>query len=145
MAKFNGRTVTIIAHQKGADAKEMLATAIEFERFGIEYYRKFHELVGDEKAKPLMKGLAGDEEEHARILEEELRKLGGKPAAPSKEVMKKGLAEIFLVLVVSVRVMLSTSYAHFSKHSENLILPPMFFTRVRNIAKGATRMRFDMR
>lgn len=78
-----------------ADVKEILATAIEFERFGIEYYKKFHELVADEKAKPLMKGLAGDEEDHARILEGELKKLGGKAAPPSKDIMKKGLAEIF--------------------------------------------------
>lgn len=78
-----------------ADIKEILAAAIEFERFGIEYYMKFHELVGDEKAKPLMKGLAGDEREHAKILETELGKLGGKASPPSKEMLKKGLTEIF--------------------------------------------------
>lgn len=78
-----------------ADLKQILAAAIEFERFGVEYYTKFHELVGDEKAKPLMKGLAGDEKEHANILERELKKLGGKPVPPSKEMVKKGLVEIF--------------------------------------------------
>ena len=78
-----------------ADIKEILAAAIEFERFGVEYYTKFQELVGDEKAKPLMKGLAGDEKEHAKILETELNKLGGKVSPPSKEIVKKGLAEIF--------------------------------------------------
>ena len=78
-----------------ADVKEILAAAIEFERFGVGYYTRFHELVGDEKAKPLMKGLAGDEKEHASILEKELRKLGGKPGPPSKEMVKKGLADIF--------------------------------------------------
>ena len=78
-----------------ADVKEILASAIEFERFGVEYYKKFHELVGDEKAKPLMKGLAGDEEEHARILMAELKKLGGKAPSASNEMVKKGLAEIF--------------------------------------------------
>jgi len=78
-----------------ADVKEILAAAIEFERFGVEYYTKFHELVGDDKAKPLMKGLAGDEKEHAKILETELKKLGGKASPPSKDMMKKGLAEIF--------------------------------------------------
>jgi len=75
--------------------KEILASAIEFERFGVEYYRKFNELVGDEKAKPLMKGLSNDEKEHARILEAELKKLGGKAPAASKELVEKGLAEIF--------------------------------------------------
>ena len=78
-----------------SDVKEILTAAIEFERFGEQYYRKFHELVGDEKAKPLMKGLAEDEKEHARILEEELRKLGGVPKAPSPEAIEKGLSEIF--------------------------------------------------
>lgn len=78
-----------------ADLREILATAIEFERFGAEYYTKFHALVGDKRAKPLMKGLAGDEKEHARILEDELKKLGGKAAPPSKEMVAKGLAEIF--------------------------------------------------
>ena len=78
-----------------ANIKEILAAAIEFERFGIEYYTKFHELVGDEKAKPLMKGLAGDEKEHAKILEGELKKLGGKAPPPSRDILKKGLAEIF--------------------------------------------------
>jgi len=78
-----------------SDMKEILATAIEFERFGVEYYKTFHELVGDEKAKPLMKGLAEDEKEHAKILEAELNKLGGKSRPPGQESVKKGLAEIF--------------------------------------------------
>ena len=78
-----------------ANVKEILAAAIEFERFGVEYYSKFHELVGDEKAKPLMKGLAGDEKEHAKILEIELSKIGGKAPPPSEGMIKKGLAEIF--------------------------------------------------
>jgi rubrerythrin len=78
-----------------ADVKDILAAAIEFERFGAEYYKRFHELVGDERAKPLMKGLAEDEKEHARILESELKKLGGIPKAPSKESLEKGLREIF--------------------------------------------------
>lgn len=78
-----------------SDVKQILAAAIEFERFGVEYYTKFHGLVGDDKAKPLMKGLAGDEKEHAKILEAELKKLGGKPVQPSNEMVKKGMAEIF--------------------------------------------------
>lgn len=78
-----------------ADAKKIVATAIEFEKFGAEYYSRFHTLVGDDRAKPLMKGLADDEKEHARILERELVKLGGKPPVVPKEELKKGLAEIF--------------------------------------------------
>jgi rubrerythrin len=78
-----------------AKVNEILSAAIEFERFGAEYYRRFHELVGDEKAKPLMKGLAEDEKEHARILESELSKLGTKMKVPSKESVEAGLKEIF--------------------------------------------------
>ena len=78
-----------------AKVNEILSAAIEFERFGAEYYKRFHELVGDEKAKPLMKGLAEDEKEHARILETELSKLGTKMKAPSKESVEAGLREIF--------------------------------------------------
>lgn len=78
-----------------ADIKEIIATAIEFERFGVEYYARFGELVKDEKAKPLMSGLSKDENEHAEILTNELKKLGGKPKKPSKDMIEKGLAEIF--------------------------------------------------
>ena len=78
-----------------AQIKEILTTAIEFERFGVEYYARFGELVKDEKAKPLMNGLSKDEKEHATILANELTKLGGKPGKPSKEMIEKGLSEIF--------------------------------------------------
>lgn len=75
--------------------KEIIATAVEFERFGREYYTKMMELVGDDKAKLLMKGLAEDENEHAAILEKELQKRGGKSKPPSKEMVRKGLMKIF--------------------------------------------------
>ncbi len=75
--------------------KEIIATAVEFERFGSEYYARMMELVGDDKAKLLMKSLADDEKEHAAILEKELRKRGGVAKPPSKEAVKKGLKEIF--------------------------------------------------
>lgn len=78
-----------------ADLKEILAAAIEFEHFGVEYYAKFRDLVSDDKAKPLMKSLSEDEKEHARILENELKAAGGKPKTASKELVGKGLAEIF--------------------------------------------------
>jgi rubrerythrin len=82
-----------------ANVKEVLATAIEFEKFGVEYYLRFRDLVSDEKAKPLMKGLADDEKEHARILERELTALGGKAKSPSKAEVENGLKEIFPEIV----------------------------------------------
>lgn len=75
--------------------KEIIATAVEFERFGSEYYTTMMELVSDDKAKLLMKSLAEDEKEHAAVLEKELRKRGAKPKPPSKETLRKGLKEIF--------------------------------------------------
>ena len=75
--------------------EEILATAIEFEKFGVEYYTKFQELVGDEKAKALMRSLASDEKEHASILDKQLKALGGKAPAVSQKTLDKGLSEIF--------------------------------------------------
>lgn len=77
------------------NTKDILATAIEFEKFGVEYYLRFWDLVSDEKAKPLMKGLADDEREHASILERQLKALGGKAKSASKEDVERGLKEIF--------------------------------------------------
>jgi rubrerythrin len=78
-----------------ADAKEILATAIEMERFGSEYYSKFKDLVANEKAKLLLRHLAADEKDHAHILEIELANLGGEVKRPSKEQLKKSLKEVF--------------------------------------------------
>ena len=77
------------------DMKEVVAAAIEFERFGAEYYMRFHDLVSDKEAKSLMKSLASDESEHAAILSRELQVLGGSSTESSKEEVEKGLAEIF--------------------------------------------------
>jgi rubrerythrin len=78
-----------------ADMRQVLATAIEFEKYGIVYYTRFQELVGDPKAKALMKALAHDEREHEVLLAEELAKLGGKAVEPSKEMLEHGIAQIF--------------------------------------------------
>ncbi|MCJ7606890.1 MAG: ferritin family protein [Thermoplasmata archaeon] len=78
-----------------AEIRQVLATAIEFEKFGVVYYTRFEELLGDPKAKALMRGLAHDESEHEALLAEELARLGGKAVEPSKEMLERGLAEIF--------------------------------------------------
>ncbi|MCJ2512103.1 MAG: ferritin family protein [Candidatus Thermoplasmatota archaeon] len=77
------------------DVEDILAAAIEFERFGKEYYMRFHELVKDAKAKALMKGLANDEEEHAELLTKHLESLGGAVTRPSREAVEDGLENIF--------------------------------------------------
>lgn len=78
-----------------AGTKEILATAIEFEKHGEGYYLRFLELVTDDGAKALMRGLASDEKEHAEILTKELESLGGKAKPPSKKEVEKGLRAIF--------------------------------------------------
>jgi len=58
---------------------DILKEAISIEIYGIEYYSIFSELVEDENAKSLFKGLARDEGEHREHLEKEYKKLSGKP------------------------------------------------------------------
>lgn len=78
-----------------ADAKDIISAAVEFEKFGAEYYLRFKDLVTEKEAKALMSSLASDEQEHGAILMRELQALGGKLKVPSKKEMEKGLAEIF--------------------------------------------------
>jgi rubrerythrin len=78
-----------------ADARDIISAAVEFERFGAEYYLTFEDLVEGKEAKALLKGLARDEEEHAAILTRQLQALGGAAKAASKEEVEKGLDEIF--------------------------------------------------
>jgi rubrerythrin len=58
---------------------EILKEAISIEIYGMEYYSIFSELVEDENAKSLLRGLARDEGEHREHLEKEYEKLSGKP------------------------------------------------------------------
>ncbi|NJD78283.1 MAG: hypothetical protein FIB08_14520 [Candidatus Methanoperedens sp.] len=58
---------------------EILKEAISIEIYGREYYSIFSELVEDESAKSLFKGLSRDEGEHRELLENEYRKVSGKP------------------------------------------------------------------
>ena len=58
---------------------DVFKEAISIEIYGMEYYSIFGELVEDENAKSLFKGLARDEGEHRVHLEKEYKKLSGKP------------------------------------------------------------------
>jgi len=57
---------------------DILKEAISIEIYGKEYYLIFSELVEEENAKSIFKGLAGDEGNHRVILEKEYRKVSGK-------------------------------------------------------------------
>ncbi len=57
---------------------EILKEAIAIEIYGREYYSIFSEIVEEEKLKAVFKRLAGDEEEHRRLLEKEYVRVKGK-------------------------------------------------------------------
>lgn len=57
---------------------DIFKDAISIEIYGMEYYSIFSELVEDENAKLLLRGLARDEGEHREYLEKEYKKLPGK-------------------------------------------------------------------
>ncbi|MCZ7392929.1 MAG: ferritin family protein [Candidatus Methanoperedens sp.] len=57
----------------------ILTEAIGIEIYGREYYSIFSELVEEEKAKAIFRGLARDEGEHRELLEKEYKKISGKP------------------------------------------------------------------
>ncbi len=58
---------------------DILKEAISIEIYGTEYYSIFSELVEDDNAKSIFKGLARDEGEHRELLEKEYKKVSGKP------------------------------------------------------------------
>ena len=58
---------------------DILKEAISIEIYGIEYYSIFSELIEDENAKSIFRGLSRDEGEHRELLEKEYKKIAGKP------------------------------------------------------------------
>ena len=57
----------------------ILKEAISIEIYGREYYSRFSELIEDENARSIFRGLSRDEEEHMMLLETEFKKISGKP------------------------------------------------------------------
>jgi rubrerythrin len=76
---------------------EILKEAISIEIYGKEYYSIFSEVVEDEKAQAVFRGLARDEGEHRELLEKEYKKVSGKPAdiAELDEENRKKAKKIF--------------------------------------------------
>ncbi len=56
----------------------ILEEAVSIEIYGKEYYSIFTELVEEDNAKAIFKGLARDEGEHRELLEKEYKKIAGK-------------------------------------------------------------------
>lgn len=63
---------------------DILKEAISIEIYGREYYSIFSELVDDENAKSIFKGLSRDEEEHRELLEKQFLMISGKSFDNSK-------------------------------------------------------------
>ncbi len=57
----------------------ILKEAVAIEIYGMEYYSIFSELVEDDNAKSIFRGLSRDEGEHRQLLEKEYAKISGKP------------------------------------------------------------------
>ena len=56
-------------NEQDREILNILKEAISIEIYGREYYSIFSELVEDENAKSLFRGLSGDEAEHQELLE----------------------------------------------------------------------------
>jgi len=72
----------------------ILAAAIEIEKFGYSLYMNTSECVKDGKGAALLRGLARDEKEHRRILEEEIARI-----SPSADVSTIEPAEEYVKLI----------------------------------------------
>lgn len=57
---------------------DILKEAISIEIYGREYYSIFSELVEEENARSIFRGLSRDEGDHRALLEKEYRKVSGK-------------------------------------------------------------------
>lgn len=65
-------------NEKDMMLMDILKEAISIEIYGREYYSIFSELVEDENAKSLFRGLSRDEAEHRQLLENQFLKVTGK-------------------------------------------------------------------
>ncbi|HEX7575535.1 MAG TPA: ferritin family protein [Candidatus Methanoperedens sp.] len=66
-------------NDKNAMLFAILKEAISIEIYGREYYLRFSELIEDENARSIFRGLSRDEEEHMLLLETEFKTIAGKP------------------------------------------------------------------
>lgn len=65
-------------NEQDQEILNILKEAISIEIYGKEYYSIFSDLVEDENAKSLFKGLSRDEGEHRQLLEKQFLKITGK-------------------------------------------------------------------
>ncbi|MDD1773028.1 MAG: ferritin family protein [Methanomassiliicoccales archaeon] len=73
------------------DQLSILAAAIEVEKFGYDLYMNMGECVKDKRGAALLRGLAQDEKEHRRILEDEIARISPSVDIPSIKPAKEYL------------------------------------------------------
>jgi rubrerythrin len=66
-------------NEHDSDLLDILKEAISIEIYGREYYSIFGELVEDEDAKSIFRGLSRDEGEHRELLEKQFLMVSGEP------------------------------------------------------------------
>lgn len=71
--------LVITTNGQKSELLDILKEAISIEIYGREYYSIFSELVEDDNARSLLRGLSRDEGEHRELLEKEYKKVSGKP------------------------------------------------------------------
>lgn len=67
-----------ITNENTGNITDILKEAISIEIYGMEFYSTFSDLVEEENARSLLRGLARDEGEHREHLEKEYKRLSGK-------------------------------------------------------------------
>ena len=84
-------------NEQDMEILNILKEAISIEIYGREYYSIFSDLIEDENAKLLFKGLSRDEGEHRQLLEKQFVKITGKSfdISTADEVNREKARRIF--------------------------------------------------
>jgi rubrerythrin len=65
---------------------DVLNAALAIEEFGIEFYHRLEECIGEEEGKALMRSLARDEAQHKQLILSEISRAAGGKDTAAKEV-----------------------------------------------------------
>ncbi|MCE5295499.1 MAG: ferritin family protein [Euryarchaeota archaeon] len=69
---------------------DVLNAALAIEEFGIEFYHRLEECIGEEEGKALMRSLARDEAQHRQLILGEISMVAGGKEVVAKEVDLSG-------------------------------------------------------
>ncbi len=146
-------------NENNGKLSEILKEAISIEIYGMEYYSIFSDLIEDENARSLLKGLARDEGEHRELLEKEYKKVSGKSfiagtldsesREKAKEVFPESLTPLSIsetkdILKLGIRTE-ERSIELYSRSAKNSAAGPSkeLFIRLVGFEKGHKRLLED--